>query len=148
MAGSHKFKLEFDELEAMLDDLEKAGGNIDEACEKALEESHAYITPLIEKKIDKSNMPAGGKYSSKERKHSLQQLIREPNITWVGKTCECDIGFNLDETIVPIFLIRGTPTMNAVSGLRSTLEGNKTKEKVAQIQHDVIVDEILKTFGM
>lgn len=144
--ASHKFSLGFEDLEEMFKDLEKAGGNVEQATEKALKESHSYITPLIEKKLDKSNLPHGGKYSTKDRKNSIKQIIREPNIDWKGKSCSVDVGFNLDKTIVPIFLIRGTDNMNPVKGLKNLLEGKNTKEKIAEIQQQVIIDETLKMF--
>ena len=130
--ASHKFSIDFEEINSMLDDLKKVDGNVEEATEEALSKSHEYITPLIEKKLDKSNLPAHGKYSTKDRKHSIKQIIREPNIQWTGKTCT-----------VPIFLIRGGKG-GAVKGLKTLLEGNKTKEKVAEIQQDVIFEAISK----
>lgn len=141
--ASHKFSIDFEEINSMLDDLKKVDGNVEEATEEALSKSHEYITPLIEKKLDKSNLPAHGKYSTKDRKHSIKQIIREPNIQWTGKTCTVDVGFNLDNSPVPIFLIRGGKG-GAVKGLKTLLEGNKTKEKVAEIQQGVIFEAISK----
>lgn len=140
---AYKFSLDFDELEPLLDDLKKVGGNIEQATEKALIESHAYITPLIEKQLDKSKLPHGGKYSTVDRENSIKQIIREPNITWVGKQCSIDVGFHLDKTIVPIFLIRGG-TAGPVKGLKSLLEGKKTQEEISEIQQDVLLKEIEK----
>ena len=147
MARSNKFELDFEGMNEALKDLKALGGSVKKTTELALKESHTYITPLIEQKLDKSKMPRGGKYSTEDREHSLKQLIRDPNITWEGNSCSVDIGFNLDETLVPIYLIRGTQTMKPVNGLRTVLEGKKTKEAVAELQHDVIVDEILKHYG-
>ena len=138
--STHKFSIDFEEINSMLDDLKKVDGNVEEATEEALTKSHEYITPLIEKKLDKANLPAHGIYATKDREHSIKQIIKEPNIQWTGKTCTIDIGFNLDNSPVPIFLIRG----GAVKGLKTLLEGNKTKEKVAEIQQDVILEAISK----
>lgn len=141
--ASHKFSIDFEEINNMLDDLKKVDGNVEEATEEALSKSHEYITPLIEKKLDKANLPAQGKYSTKDRKHSIKQIIKEPNIQWTGKTCTVDVGFSLDNSIVPIFLIYGGKG-GAVKGLKALLEGSKTKENVAEIQQEVIYEAILK----
>lgn len=140
---THKFSINFEEVNNMLDDLKKVDGNVKEATEEALTKSHEYITPFIEKKLDKENLPAHGKYATKDREHSIKQIIREPNIQWTGKTCTIDVGFNLNNSPVPIFLIRGGKG-GAVKGLKTLLEGSKTKEKVAEIQQDVILEAISK----
>ena len=143
---SHKFGIDFSELEAVIKDLERAGGNVKQTTEKALIKSHEYVTPLIKKKLDVSNLPAKGKYSSQERKHSLKQVIEEPNITWDGTSCEVDVGFNLKETLVPIYLIRGTKDQAPVKGLKSALEGNNTQKKIAEIQEEVFFEAIENMF--
>lgn len=138
--GVHKFHIDFSEFEGLLKELELAGGNVKEVTEEALIKSHRYITPKIEKKLDKSNLPHQGKYSTQARKQSLKQVIKEPTIDWEGKgTCSVAVGFSLDETIVPIFLIRGTSSMNGVKGLKALLEGKKTKDEIAEIQQEVIL---------
>ena len=101
---------------------------------------------MIENKLNKTNLPSKGKYSSDDREHSLKQLIREPNVIWVGDSCFIDVGFKLDETIVPIFLIRGTSNMKPVTGLKSLLEGKKTQKEITEIQMDVLLNEIEKIF--
>lgn len=141
--STHKFSIDFEEVNSMLDDLKKVDGDVKEATEEALTKSHEYITPLIEKKLDKANLPAHGKYATKDREHSIKQIIREPNIQWTGKICTVDVGFNLNNSLVPIFLIRGGKG-GAVKGLKTLLEGKKTKEKVAEIQQDVIIEAISK----
>ena len=138
--ASHKFQIDFSEFDGMLKELEKAGGNVEQVAEEALIKSHEYITPKIEKKLDKSNLPHQGAFSTSEHKHSLKQVIKKPITNWEKKgVCSVGVGFNLDETIVPIFLIRGTKNMKPVKGLKALLEGKKTKEEVAEIQEEIIL---------
>lgn len=141
-----KFSIDYKDFEVLLRDIKKLGGNVEKVTEKALEESHEYITPLIENKVQDSNLPAHGKYAN-QGKHLRNQIIREKEIKWDGTSCSIKVGFSLDDTIVPIFMIRGTEKMGAVNGLKSTLEGKATQDKVSKIQEDVITEEILKLYG-
>lgn len=141
-----KFSIEYKDFEKLLDQISALEGDVKEVTEKALKASHEYITPLIEEKVQDSNLPAKGKYAS-DGKHVRKQIIKDQNITWDGTSCSIDIGFSLKESIVPIFMIRGTESMNPVKGLKNTLEGKGTKDKVAEIQENVISEEIMKLYG-
>lgn len=141
-----KCSIDFKELDTLIDDLKKVGGDVEKTTEKALEKSHDYITPLIEDKCQSSNLPAHGKYA-KSGEHLRNLIIRDKNITWEGSKCSIDVGFDLQKSIVPIFMIRGTEKMNAVKGLKSTLEGKNTKDKIAEIQENVFMEEITKKYG-
>lgn len=143
-----KFKLEFDGLEEMMEQFENLETDIIPVVEKALKASHEYITPLIHEKMKAQYMPSGGKYMggrtiAKEDK----QIIDEPHIEWQGLKGTIDVGFSLDEGIVPIFLINGTKNMNAVKGLKNTIYGKKTQEEIAKIQEDIFSRELEKVMN-
>ena len=139
-----KYWLEFDGLEEMIDQFNELGADIIPVATKALEATHAYITPKIHEKMSKSNLPAQGKYSTGQ---SESQIIDEPNVQWNGYVGAVDVGFSLDETFIPIFLINGTPDMNPVKGLKSTIYGKKTKEEIADIQQEIFVSELEKVIN-
>lgn len=141
-----KCSIDFKEFDTLIDSLKKVGGDVEKTTEKALEKSHDYITPLIEDKVQSSNLPAHGKYAM-SGEHLRNLIIRDKNITWEGSKCSIDVGFDLRKSIVPIFMIRGTEKMNAVKGLKNTLEGKSTQDKISEIQENVFMEEITKKYG-
>ena len=134
-----KFQLEFEGWENLAQEFKNLGGDTKELTEKVLKATHAYITPKIHDKMEKSNLPAQGRYSIGQSK---SQIIDDVNIEWTGTGATVDVGFSLDEGITPIFLMKGTPTMNAVSGLNSALYGSQTKKEVADLQEQIFIEEI------
>lgn len=135
----NKFSLEFEGWEELTDQFKNLGGDTKELTEKVLKATHEYITPKIHEKMQKSNLPAQGKYSTGSTE---KQIIDDVNIEWTGTSATVDVGFSLDESIVPIFLIHGTPTMNPVKGLKGAIYGTQTKNEVAEIQEKIFVEEI------
>jgi hypothetical protein len=88
-----------------------------------------------------SSLPAGGKYSTGETKKSIDKSI---DVDWQGLTGGVKVGFNFKESgLTSIFLMRGTPRMSPVKGLKNAIYGAKTKKEIAQIQSEKI-NEIIK----
>lgn len=139
MATKKKFQLEFEGWEELAEQFRDLGGDTKELTEKVLKATHEYITPKIHEKMQTSNLPAQGKYSQGNTK---KQIIDDVNIEWTGTSATVDVGFSLDKGITPIFLIYGTPTMNAAKGLKNVIYGTQTKNEVAEIQEKIFVDEI------
>ena len=143
-----KFKLEFDGLEEMLEQFEQLETNVKPIVEEALKASHAYVTPLIHERMNKKYMPAGGKYMGKRTvAKEDKQIIDEPNIEWKGLIATIDVGFNLDDGIVPIFMIKGTKNMDPVKGLKNVMYGKKTENEIAKIQEDIFHRELEKVMN-
>lgn len=134
-----KFEIDFEGWEDLADQFRNLGGDTKQLTEKVLKATHEYITPKVQDKIQKSNLPAQGKYSKGDTE---KQVIKDANIEWTGTGATVDVGFSLDESIVPIFLIYGTPTMNEVKGLKGAIYGTQTKNEVAEIQENIFVEEI------
>ena len=139
-----KFGLEFEGLEDILEQFKSLEADVIPVATKALEATHAYITPKVHEKMQPSNLPAKGKYSTGQ---SEKQIIDDLNIEWKGLVGTVDIGFSLDEGITPIFLIHGTPDMSAVKGLKSTIYGSKTKKEIAEIQEEIFTKELEKVMN-
>lgn len=143
-----KFKLEFDGLEEMMEQFEQLETDVIPIVEKALKASHAYITPLIHERMNKKYMPSGGKYMGKRTiAKEDKQIIDEPYIEWQGLKGTIDVGFSLDEGIVPIFMIKGTKNMDPVKGLKNIMYGKKTENEIAKIQEDIFSRELEKVMN-
>lgn len=134
-----KFELEFEGWEELAEQFRDLGGDTKQLTEKVLKATHEYITPKIHDKMQTSNLPAQGKYSQGDTE---KQIIDEVNIEWTGTSATVDVGFSLDEGIIPIFLIYGTPSMSAAKGLKNAIYGTQTKNEVAEIQEQIFVEEI------
>jgi len=144
MATKKKFELEFEGWEELAEQFRNLGGDTNQLTEKVLKATHEYVTPKIHEKMQTSNLPAKGKYSQGDTK---KQIIDNVNIEWFGTSATVDIGFSLDDSIVPIFLMYGTPTMNPVKGLKNAIYGTQTKNEVAEIQEQIFVEEINRRLG-
>ena len=134
-----KLKLEFEGLEEMIEQFKELEVDIIPVATKALEATHQHITPQIHNKMQKSNLPAKGKYS---RPQSEKQIIDDVNIVWEGYQGSVDIGFDLSEGITPLFLMYGGNYNGPVKGLKNVIYGKKTKEEIADIQEEVFTKEL------
>lgn len=141
-----KFQLEFDGLDELMQQFKELEMDVKPIAEKALKATHEYITPTLHEKLQPSNLPAKGKYH-REIDNTENQIIDEANIEWSGLVGSVDIGFSLDKSIVPIFLMKGTPTMNPVKGLNSAIYGSKTKQEIAKIQERIFLDSLEKVMN-
>ena len=134
-----KFELEFEGWELLAEDFKNLGGDTKVLTEKVLKATHEHITPKIHEKMQTSNLPAQGRYSTGQAR---SQIIDDVNIEWTGTGATVDVGFSLDEGITPIFLMKGTPTMAPAKGLNSALYGTQTKNEIAEIQEQIFIEEI------
>ena len=139
-----KFEIEFDGLQELIQQLNDLGADVIPIAEKALEATHAYITPLVHQKMQKPNLPAQGKYSVG---YAENQIIDDVNIEWDGYSGSVDIGFSLKEGLTPIYLMRGTKYMKPANGLYAAIYGKKTKNEVARIQEEIFAQELEKVMN-
>lgn len=135
MPKKNKVTLNFKGFEEYAERLDKLGGDLRKATEKALQETHAYITPNLERDI-KPHRKTGA---------TERSLNRNARVKWVGSTAEIEVGFKLDEGGLPsIFLMYGTPRMHKDQLLFNDIYGSKTKKEVARLQQEVFAEAIKK----
>lgn len=143
----NKIGLQFDGWEDVLSNLDKIGGGaaVKKATEKALEAAKDCVTQKIEQSIQKSNLPAQGKYSKGTTQESIN---RDSKTEWEGMTAGTDVGFNFDKSgMKSIYLMYGTPNIDPVKGLKNAIYGSKTRKEVAEKQEEIISKEIKKIMG-
>lgn len=130
MGRRSKFSFNFDEMLALAERIEKAGGSLQEACDKALTQTSDYITRGLQQGI-KQHVRSG------ETQGSLRQ---SPSVRWESELVAfVDIGFDLDNGGIPsIFLMWGTPKMAADAKLKNAAFGGKVKKDVARIQQEAL----------
>ena len=134
--AKNKVGLNFKGFEEYAERLDKLGGDIKKATEKALQATHDHITPNLERDI-KPHSKTG---------RTERSLNRDAKVKWVGSTAGIEVGFKLDEGGLPsIFLMYGTPRMKKDQQLYNDIFGGKTKKEIAEIQQKIFMEEIKKT---
>lgn len=136
-----RFGIQFEGFEEMIKKLSELEGDLKSVSEKALKESHAYVTPKLESAIQPSKLPAKGKFS---KGNTSKNLVRTNEVSWTGSVGTVKIGFDLHNDITSIFLMYGTPRMKPVKGLKNSIYGSKAKKEIKQIQKYIFNDAIIK----
>lgn len=130
----------FEEYMAKLDEL-GSGDAMKRGVDSALKASKAYINPLIESAMAKSNLPAGGLYSTGDTKASID---KDMTVEWSGFEGEIKVGFDFHESgLTSIFLMYGTPRQDPVAGLKDAIYGGKTQRQIAKLQGEAL-DKVVK----
>lgn len=126
MAKRSKLAFNFDEMAGLAEKLEKAGGNLQAAADRALKATHDYITPNLSAGIQRHVQTGDTKES----------LDKQGGVVWESPLkAHINIGFNLKEGGLPsIFLMWGTPKMRPDTKLKSAAFGAKVTREVAAIQ--------------
>lgn len=133
-------------LEKYADQLEEAGGDraIKWAVGDALRATKMELNRQITARMQKGNLPAGGKYSTGGALEALNKQYREE---WEGNMARLPLGFNLEgDGLHTPFLLYGTPHHAPVSGLNNTIKGNVARKKIREDQEKAMLN-ILKYLG-
>lgn len=136
-------KLEFDfpMLKKLQKQLEEIGGNaLDKAVDKAITDSHAFVTKQLEDAI--------APHQKTDR--TERSLDKKADIIKTGTSYSADVGFHITEGGLPsIFLMYGTkvhgqPHIAPDKKLYNAIYGTATKEKVKEIQAQAFFETIEK----
>lgn len=126
MAKKSKFAFRFDEMLDLADRIEKAGGDLQQAADKALRDTHSYITSQLSTGISRHVVTG----------ETRDSLVQTPKVEWITPLkAQVNIGFDLADGGWPsIFLMWGTPKMKPDVKLRKAAFGPAVKREVAKIQ--------------
>ena len=145
-----KLSLSGDVFQEYADKLEKLGGNLRGAVERALEESADYVNDNLGRDI-KPHRRTG---------KTEKSLRKDWKVEWQGMTASIPVGFDVTKGGLPsIFLMYGTPKHGPVGKrpgatghpgtkqdkkLYNDVYGTATKRKVQEIQEKVFAEYIEK----
>lgn len=130
-----KFSLEFAGFDEVLKKLNKLEADIKPVAEEALTKTHEIITKKAEAAIQKSNLPASGKYSTGQTERSIK---RDAQITWSGTEGSVSIGFNIKKGgLASIFLMYGTPRMVKDQALYDAFWSEQTEGEIMNVQKEI-----------
>ena len=134
----------FDEYAQRLDEL-GSDSLLKKGVEAGLKASKQHVNQELGKAIQKSNLPAQGKYSHDQTKKSIDN---DYDVEWDGSIGLTKIGFDFSKSgLTSIFLMYGTPKMSPVPGLYDAIYGNKTKSKIRKLQKEAIGKVIKRKMG-
>lgn len=130
-----KVSLEFTGFDEVLKKLTKLEADTKSIAEEALTKTHEIITKKAENAVVKSNLPAGGRYSTGQTANSIK---REPQITWTGTEGSVAVGFNIKKGGLPsIFMMYGTPRYMKVQAVYDAFYGSQTEGEVRNVQKEI-----------
>lgn len=136
-------KLQTKGFEELITKLEGLNGNVKKAVTDALEQVGETIGEDTEDAIEKSNLPADGKYSKGNTKNSI---VKNPTVNWTGTSAEIGIGFDFGKPGAGGFLITGTPRMKPDYELQKIYKRRKYMSQIqsdmAEIVNDYIVEKM------
>ena len=128
---ANSMKLDTKGIEAMLERIKKAGGNIEQAAEKALTESAEPFFDDLRAGIAKHRLTG-----------ETERSLRKNRVEWEGGKASIKIGFDINNGGLPaLFVEYGTPTQKAQPFIRPAIVKNKSKAKRIQ---QTVLNNILK----
>ena len=139
-----KFVLDFEGIDILSKRFEDMGGDLKELADKALQETHAYVTPKVEQAMSASP------YNFNRTGKTKGSLKRKAVVEWEGNVASVGVGFDIEKGGLPsIFLmhgtkVHGTPRVAPDRNLYNAIFSNKTKKEVQELQKDVFVNALLK----
>lgn len=124
---------------------ELAGGSaLKRAVAGSMTQSKVAINKEITATMSKSNLPAGGKYSTGE---TLRSLDKTTKVEWDGNVASLPLGFDFNKGgLTSVFLMHGTPTMAPVPGLYETVKGKKA-QSIARAETKKAMKKVIERLG-
>lgn len=133
-----KIQLHFPGFEEYAEKLDKLGGDLKKVTEKALKESHAYVTPNLHADMEKHNRTGD----------TDESILDDSKVEWSGTTASIDVGFDIaNGGFASIFLMKGTPKMDKDQQLFNDIYGSKTKKEIGKIQEEIFAKAIKERMG-
>ncbi len=131
----NKLRLDFKGFEEYAARLDELGGDLKAVTEKALKESHTFVTPKIKAAMAKHNRTGG----------TSRAILDKSPVVWDGAVASIDVGFDIQSGGMPsIFLMYGTPRVKPDRDLYNAIYGNKTKKEIKELQQEIFSAAIKK----
>lgn len=141
MAGRYKLSIDSSALEALAEELERLGGNLKSVMDDALQQAGETVAADTMEAMDRSNLPAKGKYSTGD---TARTVIRESDVRveWSGNIASVGLGFDKSKKGAGGFLITGTPRMQPDYALEQIFTRKTYQKQIMQDIQDVFNDAI------
>lgn len=145
---ANRIKLELKGFEELITKLDGLGhSDLKPVLSGALEDIGEDIGQRTYEAMDKSNLPAKGKYSTGD---TIKTVVRQPKVIWNGSVAEINVGFDKMKPGAGFLLITGTPRMKPVYELEKIyVHGGRNSyvQKVNKQLREAIQDAIDEKMG-
>lgn len=132
-----KCTVDFSVWEEYARKIDRAGGDLKRAVEKALNESRDLVNEQLREAMKVHH-----------RTGRTEDSIREEPVKWSGTTAEVGVGFSISKGGLPsVFLMYGTPTIPKDQKLYNAVYGTATKRKVRELQEKIFSDALKEAMG-
>lgn len=129
--AKNSMKLDLSGFKEMLENIQKAGGKIEDAAEKALSESAQPFYEDLKEGIKKHRLTG-----------LTEDSLQNPqNIVWEGNRVSLKVGFNMKTGGLPaLFIEYGTPRQKAEPFIQPAIRKNQPKSRKIQqtTLHDIL----------
>lgn len=140
-----RMQMDVSGLNELIRELEKLEGSVNDAAKEALEATFDIVTAKAKAAAQKSNYPAGGKYS---KGGTAKSLVETAQIYYHGTAAEVKVGFNIYEGgLQSIFMIYGTPRNMKVQAMYDAFYGKKTIDEVHKKQYEILFNAVRRLEG-
>ena len=136
--------LEFKGFEELLTELDKLEGDLKTVVDDALTQMAETVAEDTLEAVEKSNLPAGGKYSIGDTKKSI---VNNPTVSWIGSVAEIAVGFDYSKNGSGGLLITGTPRMKPVAALQTIYKRKKYRQWLEEGMQEIVMDAIKEALG-
>lgn len=130
MAKKNRLTIDFDGFEVLQRQLQALGGDMHQAAEDALKESHKIVTQKVTAAMMKH----------RESGDTAAAIVKTPDVQWTGDTATVKVGFDISDGGLPsIFLMYGTqlhgqPHITPDRNLYNAVYGPQTRKEIKAIQ--------------
>lgn len=138
MSKKNKVTIDFKGFEEYAEKLDKLGGDLKSAVDKALLESKDFVDDQLHAQMKKHH-----------RTGNTEDTIKDnAKVEWSGSLASVDVGFSISHGgLASIFLMYGTPRAQPDRKLYNAIYGRTTKRKVREIQEEIFTKAIKEKMG-
>jgi hypothetical protein len=134
-------KLDLKGFDELIYKLDKLGGDVKKITEDALDRAGETIGRDTVDAVQKSNLPAGGKYSKGDTEGSI---VKNPKTEWEGMIASIGVGFDYSKPGAGGFLITGTPRMAPDNALKKIYKQKRYMSEIQKDMREIFNDEIVR----
>lgn len=137
----NKLALQISGLDELVEKMEEVGLNVEKVISEVMENAGEDVAVRTKEAMDKSDLPAGGKYS---RPETINTIVMNPKTQWHGSIAEIGVGFDKTKNGVGSLLITGTPRMRPDYALEKIYVNKKHMNQLSKQMGNDITDFIIE----
>lgn len=138
MSKKTKLTVDFANFEEYAEKMDRLGGDLKAATNKALEESKELVDKQLQEAME----------SHKRTGQTEGTIMIDAQVEWSGTIASVNVGFDIAHGgLASVFLMYGTPRMQPDKNLYNAIYGRTTKKKVKELQEEIFAKAIKEKMG-